>query len=58
MIKNDARYNGVDKSISFAKYNASLQAIFCIDEREDSIRRHIEAVDKRAETFGAPGFSE
>jgi len=35
---------------------ASLQAIFCIDEREDSIRRHIEAVDKRSETFGAPGF--
>ncbi len=33
-----------------------LQAIFCIDEREDSIRRHIEAVDKKAETFGAPGF--
>ena len=35
---------------------ASLQAIFCIDEREDSIRRHIEAVDRSAETFGAPGF--
>ncbi len=35
---------------------ASMQAIFCIDEREDSIRRHIEAVDKQAETFGAPGF--
>jgi uncharacterized protein len=34
----------------------SFQAIFCIDEREDSIRRHIEAVDKKAETFGAPGF--
>ena len=34
----------------------SLQAIFCIDEREDSIRRHLEAVDKKAETFGAPGF--
>jgi uncharacterized protein YbcC (UPF0753/DUF2309 family) len=34
----------------------SLQAIFCIDEREDSIRRHIEAVDKHSETFGAPGF--
>ena len=34
----------------------SLQAIFCIDEREDSIRRHIEAVDKNAETLGAPGF--
>ncbi|WP_462255254.1 YbcC family protein [Ferruginibacter sp.] len=35
---------------------ATLQAIFCIDEREDSIRRHIEAVNKKAETFGAPGF--
>jgi uncharacterized protein len=34
----------------------SFHAIFCIDEREDSIRRHIEAVDKRCETFGAPGF--
>ncbi len=34
----------------------SFQAIFCIDEREDSLRRHIEAVDKNAETFGAPGF--
>jgi uncharacterized protein YbcC (UPF0753/DUF2309 family) len=33
-----------------------FQAIFCIDEREDSIRRHIEAVDKNCETFGAPGF--
>lgn len=38
------------------KTNPSLQAIFCIDEREDSIRRHIEAIDKKAETFGAPGF--
>src|SRR5688500_9637677 len=35
---------------------ASFQSIFCIDEREDSIRRHIEAVDKKCETFGAPGF--
>ncbi len=34
----------------------SFQAIFCIDEREDSIRRHIEAVDRKCETFGAPGF--
>ena len=34
----------------------TFQAVFCIDEREDSIRRHIEAVDKSCETFGAPGF--
>ena len=37
-------------------HTPSFQAIFCIDEREDSIRRHIEAVDKNCETFGAPGF--
>jgi len=54
--KKHAKHNGVDKSVSLAKDKASLQAIFCIDEREDSIRRHIEAVDKSAETFGAPGF--
>jgi uncharacterized protein len=34
----------------------TFQSIFCIDEREDSIRRHIEAVDKQCETMGAPGF--
>ncbi|HRF41664.1 MAG TPA: DUF2309 domain-containing protein [Saprospiraceae bacterium] len=36
--------------------DVSFQAIFCIDEREDSLRRHIEMVDKRSETLGAPGF--
>jgi uncharacterized protein len=50
----------VDKRLTSSalayKEPPSLQAIFCIDEREDSIRRHIEAVDKKAETFGAPGF--
>lgn len=34
----------------------SFQALFCIDEREDSIRRHIESIDRNAETFGTPGF--
>lgn len=34
----------------------TFQAVFCIDEREDSIRRHIERVDRRCETLGAPGF--
>jgi uncharacterized protein YbcC (UPF0753/DUF2309 family) len=41
------------KNISERK---SFQALFCIDERECSIRRHIEAVDKKCETFGTPGF--
>jgi hypothetical protein len=33
-----------------------FQAIFCIDEREDSLRRHLEAMDKDCETLGSPGF--
>ena len=36
--------------------NKSFQAIFCIDEREDSLRRHLEATDLNCETLGAPGF--
>ena len=32
-----------------------FQAVFCIDEREGSIRRHIESVTD-CETLGAPGF--
>ena len=35
---------------------ASFQAIFCIDERECSIRRHIEYTDPNCETLGSPGF--
>ncbi len=34
----------------------SFQALFCIDEREDSIRRHVESIDRNSETFGTPGF--
>ncbi len=34
----------------------SFQGIFCIDDREDSIRRHIEYAAPESETFGAPGF--
>lgn len=34
----------------------TFQAMFCIDERECSLRRHIEFVDKNCETLGTPGF--
>jgi uncharacterized protein YbcC (UPF0753/DUF2309 family) len=54
-------YDSVLKGIQIASprplpTERTFQAIFCIDEREDSIRRHIEAVDRNCETFGAPGF--
>jgi hypothetical protein len=34
----------------------SFQAMFCMDDREGSIRRHIEKNDSNSETFGTPGF--
>jgi len=39
-----------------AKNEKTFQALFCIDERECSIRRHIEHVDPSCETLGTPGF--
>jgi len=33
-----------------------FQAMFCIDDRCCSIRRHIERLEPNAETFGTPGF--
>ena len=34
----------------------NFQAVFCIDERECSLRRHLEYVAAPCATFGAPGF--
>ena len=34
----------------------TFQAVFCIDDREGSIRRYIELLDPHCETLGMPGF--
>jgi len=34
----------------------SFQSIFCIDDREYSLRTYVESLDRHAETFGAPGY--
>lgn len=34
----------------------TFQAMFCIDDRECSLRRYLEKFDTQCETFGTPGF--
>jgi len=39
-----------------AEQAPKVQALFCIDDRECSLRRYLEEMDPGIETFGAPGF--
>jgi uncharacterized protein YbcC (UPF0753/DUF2309 family) len=54
-VLSGLKYAFVNKEKEIIK-NKSFQSVFCIDEREDSIRRHIESCDNNSETLGCPGF--
>lgn len=38
------------------RHGSNFQALFCMDDREGSLRRYIEQEDSNCETFGTPGF--
>ncbi len=48
--------NGLKQNVNTVQDSkVSFQAVFCIDDRECSIRRHVEEVDNSAITFGTAG---
>ncbi|CAG0977401.1 hypothetical protein FLAV_01579 [Flavobacteriales bacterium] len=47
---------GLQLKQAIQKFNASFQAVFCIDDRECSFRRYLEKNDSHCETFSTAGF--
>lgn len=52
----DEVLNGLVKKKSYEEKHELMQAVFCIDDRECSIRRYIETDHPAAKTFGTAGF--
>jgi len=45
-----------NKNTNLIPKDPSFQALFCIDDRECSLRRYVEKMDPNAQTYGTPGF--
>lgn len=51
-------FSGIQDRLKLPKneVNTAFYALFCIDDRECSLRMHLEQLNKGVKTFGTPGF--
>ena len=55
-LASHRKYRGLSDGSSDLQGRPPAQVFFCIDEREESMRRALEEVDPRVETFSSAGY--
>ena len=55
-LASHRKYRGLSDGSSDLAGRPTAQVFFCIDEREESMRRALEEVDPRVETFSSAGY--
>ena len=55
-LASHRKYRGSSEVASGSVVRAPAQVFFCIDEREESLRRALEEVDPHLQTFGSAGY--
>ena len=55
-LASHRKYRGLSDGSSDLQGRPTAQVFFCIDEREESMRRALEEVDPRVETFSSAGY--